>query len=110
MIKDNLGIKLKYPTLQSLQIADNYSQSNLDDIIDFIADHVECVFDSENVYEQFTKQEMITFIESLNSKQFQSVTQFYTKSPELKHEISWTCAACNNEETIVLQGLQSFFI
>ena len=110
MINESVGIKLKYPSLESLKLAEQYKDANMDAIIGLIADHIEYVFDMENVYEDFTKQDVINFIEALNSNQFKSITDFFNNTPELKHEIVWTCPSCNTEEKVVLRGLQSFFI
>ena len=110
MINDSVGIKLNYPSLESFKLSEEYTQANMDSIISFIADHVEFVFDQDNVYDQFTKKDVIEFIESLNSIQFQKITSFFNNTPVLKHEINWTCPSCGKEENIVLRGLQSFFI
>jgi hypothetical protein len=110
MVTDTVGLKLNYPSLESLKKAEKFESVSMDAVIDLIAEHVECIFDQENVFDQFTKQEVVEFIESLNSNQFKELTNFFNNAPELKHEINWTCSACNKEERIVLRGLQSFFI
>lgn len=110
MVTDSVGVKLNYPSIESLKLADKFESTSMDTIISLIAEHIECVFDQENVYEEFTKQELKDFIEGLNSVQFQKITSFFSRAPELKHELTWTCPSCSKEESIVLRGLQSFFI
>ena len=53
---------------------------------------------------------MEDWIGNLNQDQFQKITNFYEKIPKLKHELKWTCSECKKEETLLLEGLQSFFI
>ncbi len=107
MISDSIGLKMNYPSLESTNIVSN--NNDLDTIINLIANHVQFVFDQDNVYEEFTHQEVKDFIESMNSTQFKNLTEFFTDSPELRHEISWTCPECGKQESLMLRGLQSFF-
>jgi len=109
MVNDTVGLKLKYPSLQSVNIIGS-NQNSIESIINLIADHVVYVFDQENVYEEFTRQEVVDFLETLNSTQFKKVTEFFTNIPELRHDINWTCPSCGKDESVTLQGLQSFFI
>jgi len=110
MVNDTVGVKLKYPSLESIKLVSKHKDVNLDSVIDLMIEHIEFVFDQDNVYEEFTKQDLRDFIETLNSKQFGELVKFFNDAPELKHEITWTCPECQKEESIVLRGLQSFFI
>ena len=109
MINDSVGLKMNYPSLETSSQVNNNTGSDLDTIIELIANHVQFVFDNDNVYEEFTKQEVKDFIESMNSTQFKNLTDFFTDGPELRHEISWTCQECGKQESLMLRGLQSFF-
>lgn len=109
MINETVGIKLKYPSLQSVNIIGS-EQNGIESIINLIADHVQYVFDQDNVYDDFTKQDVVDFLETLNSTQFKNVTGFFTDIPELRHDINWTCPSCGKEESVTIKGLQSFFI
>ena len=105
-LSDQVGIVLKYPTIDSAQTADN----DLDEMMDFVADCVEMVYDSDNVYENFSKDEIKQFLESLNGTQFKKVRDFFNKVPKLSHDIEWTCPQCGKTEKVYLEGLASFFM
>ena len=109
MLNDSLGIKLKDP--QVLSLNKNYSNMNeIDRIMDVIYDCVEYVYDADTVYEDFTKVELKDFIENLSKEQFERVVNFFNTMPKLSHEITFTCEKCNNTETVLVEGLQSFFM
>ena len=63
----------------------------------------------ENVYEEYSKQEIDDFIESLTQEQFKNIQTFFETMPKLSHTVKYKCEKCSREETIVLEGLQSFF-
>ena len=105
-LSDQIGIVLKYPTVDSAQMSDN----DVDAVMDFVAGCVEMVYDSDNVYENFSKDEIKQFLESLNGTQFKKVKDFFNKVPKLSHDIEWTCPQCGKTEKVHLEGLASFFM
>ena len=52
---------------------------------------------------------MKDFIESLTQEQFTKIQTFFDTMPKLTHTVNYKCDKCGKEETIVLEGLQSFF-
>ena len=109
MINDSLGMKLRDPQITSLN-KNNSSMNEIDRIMDMIYDCVECIYDAETVYDDFTKVELKDFIESMSKEQFERVVNFFNTMPKLSHEITFTCEKCNNTETVTVEGLQSFFM
>jgi len=106
MLTDNLGVMLKYPRMNALA---NGSMDDAESIFKFIADHVDYVFDSEQIYNDFTKTEIEDWMGTLNQTQFQNIANWYADIPTLKHEVEWKCQGCGKEDKITLEGLQSFF-
>lgn len=107
MLNDDVGIKLRHPSIGDASKVTN--ASDFDSIVGLIADCVESVFDPNTVYEDFTKQQLVEFIEALNQKQFEQVRQFFEKTPKLSHKIEWTCPQCEKNEKITIEGLSNFF-
>jgi len=105
-LSDQVGVVLKYPTVDTVQVTDN----DVDAVMDFVADCVEMVYDSDNVYENFSKDEIKQFLESLNGTQFKRVKDFFNKVPKLSHDIEWECPQCGKKERVHLEGLASFFM
>ena len=107
-LDENLGIQFRYPTMQDVMTAGTIG-NNLKATFDMIADCVDNVFDTDNVYEDFTKEEIKEFIENLSKTQFEKASYFFESMPKLEHDLEWTCSKCEKKEKITLEGLQSFF-
>jgi len=110
MLTDKVGIMLNYPSMKTLEKMTEIRKADLDAIVKLIVEHTECIFDEKDVHDQFTNEEITQFVESLNTKQFNKVIEFFDKAPVLKHKIEWTCSACGENDSLELRGLQSFFM
>ena len=75
-----------------------------------MAEDLDTIMDSEKVYDDFTKEELADFINSLDLKAFKNILQFYINTPKLTKEILFNCKRCKYSETIVLSGLSDFFV
>ena len=106
MLNDKLGVMLKYPNIDAVSRGD---MDTAEEVFKFIADHIDYVFDDETVYNDFSKQEINDWIGTLNQNQFQMISNWYADMPSLKHTVTFTCPQCDEDETIILEGLQSFF-
>lgn len=111
MLTDDVGVVMKYPTITGLNKAqEKLSDSNVENILRFFAENIAIIFDNEDVHENSTKDELMEFVEQLNSKQFNKLADFYKTMPYIGHNITYTCAECGKEEFIPLRGLNSFFM
>ena len=107
MITKDVGVKMRYPSLKDIigtDLEDDESGYNL------VQKCVEYVFDKDEVYSDFSEKEMKDWIESLGQEQFKKMADFLQKMPKLSHKVKWKCKACGEEESLTLEGLQSFFI
>ena len=107
-LDESLGIQFRYPTMTDIMKVGS-GKNELTNTFDLIASCVDNVFDADNVYDDFTKDEIQSFIENLSKKQFEKASFFFESLPKLQHEIEWTCSKCGKKEKITLEGLQSFF-
>lgn len=111
MLTDTVGIVMKYPTIKDQKnIQTDIVSTDIEKIFTTIATCIKYVFDANDVYEDSTEEEKITFLETLNKQQFNKIMDFYKSMPSLKHTIEYTCPKCNKHESILLEGLQSFFV
>jgi len=109
---NDMGMIMKYPSI------DSFSDSGIKDInpgnmLEVIGNCILQIYEKkgEKVYEtkDQTKKEVEEFIESLNTKQFKDVQQFFETMPKLKHEITITNPKTKVENKITLTGLNDFF-
>jgi predicted transcriptional regulator len=56
-----------------------------------------------------TKEEIEKFIDSMNSKQFEEVSEFVQNMPQMSYTFNLKCVSCEHEEEKVLRGLDDFF-
>ena len=111
-ITDDIGIKLKYPDIDSMQkfIATG-KDPTADEVFKVIADSIEYIWEGEELYQakDSTKQELNDFIESLNSEQFAKVRSFFEDMPKLTKDVTWKCSKCEKTAEVKLQGIDAFF-
>ena len=109
---NDMGMIMKYPTI------DSFSESGIKDInpgnmLEVISTCILQIFEKkgEKVYDtkDQTKKEVEEFIESLNTKQFKDIQNFFETMPKLKHEMIIKNPKTKKESKITLTGLNDFF-
>jgi hypothetical protein len=108
-LTDDISVEMRYPTFEMLQESTNNTTEN---VFSIVAECVERIFDGEDIYERvdFTKDELDAFLDSLGTKQFQEVQNFFETMPKLSHDVTFINPETKKENTITLEGMQSFFV
>ena len=108
----DMGIIMTYPTIESFveKGIDNITAENMLDVIagcilQIYEDGGKKTYDSKDQ----TKEELIQFLEQLNTKQFKDVQRFFDTMPKLKHEIQVTNPKTKKKSKVTLTGLNDFF-
>jgi hypothetical protein len=113
MLDDVTGIVMKYPGMDRF-IDSEFLNKNIksDEVFDFIADSVDQIFNGDEVWDSSTtsKKEMISFIEGLTAKQFESIQNFYETMPRLLHKFKVINPNTELESEYTIEGLQNFFV
>tara|TARA_Y100000361_G_scaffold84991_1_gene75390 strand:+ start:15380 stop:16090 length:711 start_codon:yes stop_codon:yes gene_type:complete len=110
-INDSVTILMNYPSIDQF-IKSNFStEQTAEEVFDLIADCIEQIIDGDEVYEASaaSKKELVHFLESLTSKQFESVQTFFQTMPKLKHSFKVLNPNTKVESEYTLEGLASFF-
>jgi hypothetical protein len=112
-LDDKLILRMKYPSMEEF-IKSNFLNENsisVDDTFDLICSCIEQVYDEEESWaaSDFTKKELVEFLEQLTSNQFKLIEKFFETMPKLSHTLTIKNPNTENENTIVLEGLSSFF-
>jgi hypothetical protein len=107
-----MGMIMTYPTLDSF--TGDTTVVNATNMLDIIANCVAQIYDKkgEDVYDakDSTNQELIDFLESLNSKQFKEVQKFFDTMPRLTHTVTIENPKTKVKSDITLSGLNDFFV
>lgn len=107
-LTDTVGVKMKHPGIKHSAMFES-EEMDFNAVLKLISDCVECIYDDDNVYDTFTQEEIVQFIEGLSQQQFAKIQKFFTDMPKLTHTITWKCPKCGEEDSITVEGLNSFF-
>jgi len=108
---NKLGVLMKYPTIDSFTDSD-VQEITAANMLDVIVSCIAHISDGEEVFESKdqTKEEMIDFVEQMNTGQFKEVQKFFDTMPKLKHTIKVTNPKTKVKSEVVLSGLNDFFV
>ena len=113
MLDGVTGLVMKYPGMDRFVDSEFLNKDiKTDEVFDFIADSVDQIFNDEEVWDSSTtsKKEMISFIEGLTAKQFESIQNFYETMPRLLHKFTVINPKTEMESEYTIEGLQNFFV
>lgn len=105
-------VKMKYPTMKYIADKKNIeTKSVIDSTFDYAVDCIEQIYNDEEVWEaaNSTRKELVEFVESLNSKQYQKIQDFFNTMPKLKHTVKITNPKTGVESDVTIEGLANFF-
>ena len=111
VLDDKMSLRMKYPSLNQF-IESNFSLDKEDDTsFDIVASCMDMVFSEDEAWEakDSTKEELISFLEQLNSTQFREIETFFDTMPKLSHEIEVENPDTKVKSTVKLEGLANFF-
>jgi len=112
-LSDDMMMEMKYPSLSQF-IQSNFDfkdGADMDQSFELIASCVDKIFTEDEVWStsDVTKEEVVEFLEQMNSLQFKQIEKFFETMPKLSYEIKVTNPKTKKKSTIVLEGLSSFF-
>jgi hypothetical protein len=105
-LNEELGVKMRYPNIDSIS---SIHDSNASDLFKVIIDSIEYVYDNENVYDDFSKEDVNIFIESLSKEQFSTMSNFFNTMPTSKLDVKYKCEKCGEDVETLISGFESFF-
>ena len=112
-VDDNLMMEMKYPSLDQF-VKSNFEFSNgnqVDQSFELIASCIDKVYSSDEAWttDDFTKKEVMEFLEQMNSAQFKEIESFFATMPKLSHEVQVVNPKTKKKSKVTLEGLASFF-
>lgn len=112
-LTDNISVVMKYPSVD-LFIKNNMGDgqsSEVDDVFEIASLCIDQIVEGEDVYESsnFSKKELMEFLEGMDTKQFLLVQKFFETMPKLSHTITITNPNTKVKSDVVIEGLSSFF-
>jgi len=111
-LTDDVGVTMTYPGFDMYdKMVALQDESAVDVIFDIISDSIEMIYKGDEVFyaEDHTKEELVEFLNSLSSGQFNNIRNFFQTMPYLRHEFDYTCSKCGCSEHVTLTGIEDFF-
>jgi len=107
----DVGVVMKYPTMQVLKKLQDLDTNNLDDLFKIVAECIDYIYQGNELFygKEQSQEELLDFINNLTSEQFSKIQKFFETMPRLKQEVDYNCPVCGRGHHKVMEGLQSFF-
>ena len=104
-LTDDIQLIMSYPKIYTID------SINSDNSYDIVVKCVHQITEGDKIYERvdMSDEDLIEFIESMNTDNLSSVLDFFDTMPKIKHQIKVINPNTNVENTINMEGIESFF-
>ena len=108
-ITDDISVRFRYPRLKDLQGL-SADLSDFERTLILIVECVETITSGEEVINRIdmTQDEIVEFIDSMNSTQMEYVLKFFETMPKVRHIIDVVNPKTKKKGEVLLEGLESF--
>ncbi len=109
-LTDDISVDIIWPTMKNKLTKDDM-KTGTDTIINMIARSIGIIYSGEEVFtaSDSSKKELIEFVESLGSDQFNDLLEKVSEAPALSYDLEFKCKACKKDNKLELKGLIDFF-
>jgi hypothetical protein len=107
----NLGMVLRYPTINDVELGENVSTLKVESVFKILANCIDHIFEGDKIYpaKDISKEELQEFLESLPQDNFNDIRDFFDTMPKLKHKIEVLNPKTNVKNDVFFVGLSDFF-
>ena len=107
-LTDKIIIEMRYPRFD--EMIDIYQNFKSDRIVELLSTCIKAVYTEDTIYDDYTKEELLEFVNSFSKDQFEMIENFFLTMPKLVQHIEQNCDKCGALNEIKLEGLQNFFV
>ena len=110
IISSKIAIKMKYPSYSIMKMITG-NESNFQKKIRIISSCIDRITNGDQVYssKDYSKEELVEFIEGLTSEQYKKLEEFVDNLPSFTIETSGVCPKCGFEHNIKYTDFTRFF-
>lgn len=110
-LTDAIGMKMRYPTIKETIEVSKESVGSVEKTLLTIVKCIEVIFDGDDIFpaKNSSQEELLEFLDNLNSEQFQKIQTFIAGIPKLHKTVKHKCEECNDTIVHEVEGLGSFF-
>ena len=108
-LTDDISVVMRYPCLGDMKGFNALGQTK--SMFQMIKKCIHEVHDGEKVHKRIdmSEKDLDGFIDSMSSKNFESVGEFFASMPKLSHDLEVVNPKTKVKSIILIEGLQSFF-
>lgn len=112
-LTDDISLKMRYPSyddfIQNEKLLS--TESMTESLMELITVCLDSVLTEEERFsiKDESREDVVNFIDSMTSDQFERVTEFVQNMPAVSKDIEFTCAGCKHENNRTLRGMDDFF-
>ena len=110
-LTDTISVELKYPSFEAF--IKNYGKDQTETEFSYmvINNCIDAVINGETRIsaDEVSLKDIKEFVESMNSKQFQSVADYIQSMPTLEKTVEFECTNCSHKNNTTLRGISDFF-
>lgn len=106
---DDLGLKMKYPTLGLTRMLTTIEPEDLE--VTVVANCIDVIYTKDEIFkaENATQDELIDFVMKLPTDKYELIKEFSFNTPRNQLVVNKKCVKCGFDHTITLEGIQDFF-
>lgn len=112
-ITDDIVLEMRYPTYEDFMKNEKLLQgaSATESLLELLITCIATICTEEERYstKDSTREELVDFIDSMTTQQFETISAFVNDMPTLKEEVKFKCVQCDTENTKLLEGIDDFF-
>ena len=110
--KKKIGLVMSYPTINTVDPESGKEGMKTKQMFDMLANTVYQVYEGDKIHaaSDYTKEELHKFLESLDSKAYKKINEFFDTMPKLKQEIELENPTTKVKSKLTLQGIADFFV
>jgi len=110
-LTDNINLVMSYPTMNIMKKMDMLTMNETASF-DIIKYCIHQIIQGDKIYEKadMSDVDLTEFVESMNTDNIDNILQFFNTMPKVKYTTTITNPNTNVENTINIEGIDSFFI
>ena len=112
-LTNDISVKMRYPTYQDFMNNEKIfeNESFTETLLEMVMTCMDSIMtDEERIcVKDEPKEEIIDFVESMSSEQFERITEFVNKIPAITQKADFTCPNCGHKNGLELKGIDDFF-
>jgi hypothetical protein len=108
-LSERIVVVMKYPSMEELAAIEGSEENDAKDAA--IKSCIDSIYVEDEVYHvsEESPEELDKFIQSLTSRQFKMLEDFFDNIPTAQIPVKYTCPVCQKEHNKIVKGLNNFF-